>query len=291
VIVFFQPTSPRQIRSAVLLIALALTSSGCNRFRQSESTNQSAIETITSSQPPFKTREPARYRATRIITTIVSPSAGSGATKTRKISIARDAGNRREEYETTAGETVVYLENNRGWFVVLPSRRVYADLNNGVANASDAPVDDEIYNSADGMLNRTSVEATYRKLGMEHLHERATTKYSVTYANKVDGPPSILETYIWVDDELGMPIRSEVSYVNSGHLTRVVTELRDISLEVDPRMFEMPVGFKLVEHEAVRELLRTGSRVNSGVISQRLTVVGHRRTTQSSDSSIQFGFY
>lgn len=285
----FQLTSLRQGRFAVLLIALAVSASGCNRFRQTASNNKSSNETITSSQPPFRTREPDRYRATRIVTTIVSPSTGSGATKTRKISIARDGSNRREEYETASGETVVFLENNRGWFVLLPAQRVYADLNSGTGNHAELSDEDGINESADGMLNRIGSEATYRKLGMEHLHERSTTKYSVTYANKVDGSSLTQEIYIWIDEELGMPIRSETNYVNSGHSTRVVTELRDISLEVDPRTFELPVGFKQVKSEEVRQLLRTGSRVNSSVTSQRLTLVGHRRITRSSASSLQFG--
>jgi outer membrane lipoprotein-sorting protein len=230
---------------------------GCSRSQTANSLRDSSSETITSASPPFQTREPERYRATRIITTIISPDSGSGNSKIRKITIARDGGNRREEYETESGETVIYLENNAGTFVLLPSSRIYANLNNSADIGVDVGAADEPSNSIDSILNRVSSEATYRKLGAEHLNERATTKYRVTYVSNGDSAASTQETFVWVDESLGMPIRSETSYINSGHSTRVVSELRDITLDVDSRLFDLPAGFKNVTHQVFLEQLRT----------------------------------
>src|SRR3977135_2122770 len=63
--------------------------------------------------PPFSTKEPDRYQATRF-TTNVEDRNGSVVTQSSKIMIARDGASRREEYATgvndTAAHTLVYLE-------------------------------------------------------------------------------------------------------------------------------------------------------------------------------------
>ena len=60
--------------------------------------------------------------------------------------------------------------------------------------------------SPDQLLNEAHAPATYEKLGTETLAGRTTTKYRVVV---VTGTESQNETLMWIDEALGMPVRSE----------------------------------------------------------------------------------
>lgn len=209
----------------------------CSGGSPEQHTAQTNSGSVTSSTPPFATREPERYRATRVITTSREGS-DSYIVTTR---IARDGGNRREEHQATSG-TVVYLENADGSFIVHPTQKLYAAINDGAGNAStesqlaDVPP-----------LDQARGETTYELLGTEQLGERQTTKYRVTYGTKADETVPQVETLIWIDQSLGMPIRTETKSVK----TIVLMELKEIATEVDLRLFQMPKDYKRVDIKAL----------------------------------------
>jgi hypothetical protein len=68
----------------------------------------------TSSTPPFATKEPERYQATRVITTSQSVETVSEGGAESQTFIARDGDKRREDYESNAGEKVYYLQLPEG---------------------------------------------------------------------------------------------------------------------------------------------------------------------------------
>lgn len=240
---------PLALTLAVALISLL---TGCSRSAQNSGTSNSP-EPITSSKPPFQTKEPERYQAIRVITTTEGQT--GTVTLSRSIRIARDGTNRREEYETD-GKRIVYLENSNGSFVLFPSAKIYADLNMRSGNEVSIISGSDTAQAMDALINQTSTQATYRKLGTEQLGERSTTKYRVSYVTKTGGTTPTQETYVWVDESLGMPIRSETSYVSASHSSRVLTELREISLEVDARQFALPPDYKSVTYAAIHERIR-----------------------------------
>ncbi|MGH9881778.1 MAG: hypothetical protein ACRD6N_10110, partial [Pyrinomonadaceae bacterium] len=130
--------------------------------------------------------------------------------------IARDGANRYEEYEAGSGERIAYLENAGGYFVLLPSSKSYADLLAGTADPTSPNLDQDVTtNPAGGLLDRTEGETTYEKLGAEQLNGRQTTKYRVTYVSNPNATAGKQEAFVWVDEALGMPIRSETNYADS----------------------------------------------------------------------------
>jgi len=193
--------------------------------------------------PPFSTKEPDRYQATRIITS-VEDNNGSAITVSNRILIARDGARRREEYASGANETVVYLETPEGRFVLAPAKKLYADLNLAVdgLDSFTAP-DDAADFSPERLLNEAPAVARYEKAGAETIDGRATIKYRVT---SVKGNGSV--TLIWIDDALGMPVRSETSSTPSGHNSKVIFELRDLKQTIDPAIFELPKDYLKVEY-------------------------------------------
>jgi len=197
--------------------------------------------------PPFATKEPERYQAVRIITS--SDGAGESATDSRTF-IARDGDRRREDYESSAGEKISYLQRPEGIYVLLPAKKLYAELKpetGGAEGDKAASVPPDF--SPNKLLNETRPESHYEKLGAETLNGRSTMKYRVTVRGKTGaGREVTTESLVWVDESLGMPVKSETTStggVSTG--ARITMELRDIKETIDAGLFELPPDYRKVE--------------------------------------------
>jgi hypothetical protein len=230
-------------RALLLLLTLVLAAASCKRSGVSGETNQNsagapAAGGAASSVPPFATKEPERYQATRVVTS--SGDVGAGESR---ILVARDGDRRREEYVGGGGERVAYLQLPEGSYVLLPAKRLYAELKaeadsqGGGAHASSVPPDF----SPDKMLNEARPETLYEKLGGENLNGRATVKYRVTVRGQKNGTVTS-ESLVWVDEGFGMPVKTETTSAGS----RVTTELRDIREAVDAGLLELPPDYRRV---------------------------------------------
>ena len=233
-----------------LFALLAFTS--CAQNRSAAPVNAPA-ETVVSSTPPYKTKEPDRYRATRTITTVTS----SGAKLVTKTSTARNGEMRRSE--STVGSTkLVYLDVPMGRFVLLVDEKIYADLSGDVEPGLTP--DDEV--SPEGLLHAEDTNTSYQKLGTESVAGRNANKYRVVVNNSKGGSVSLSETLIWVDEALGMPVRSETKSADG---TMVTMELSEISLDVDGRMFQVPEGYSKVTATELRKRVIATSAPNSSI--------------------------
>ncbi|MEP6636728.1 MAG: hypothetical protein ABJB97_08370, partial [Acidobacteriota bacterium] len=108
------------------------------------------------------------------------------------------------------------------------------------------------------LVNEAPAVASYRLLGTEILAGRTTTKYRVTSGMQPAEPEPGLntETLIWIDETLGMPIRSETVHSDSSHSSKVVMELSDIQLDVDQSVFELPQDYQKVQSGVIFGLMR-----------------------------------
>ena len=217
-------------------------------FRRAAPQKPAADQNEPSALPPFSTREPERYQGTRVITSIETVNGATAAPVTSTVVIARDGSKRREEYQTAAGATLVYLETPDGRFVLQSAEKLYASLSLtvGLPDAGDNQ-DDSSSASPESLLNETRLASRYETLGAESLHGRATRKYRVTASDAANGNAVSSVTIIWIDDVLGMPIRSDSSSTGSDRTTKVIMELRDIKLDVDPQIFVIPADYKKVD--------------------------------------------
>jgi hypothetical protein len=209
--------------------------------------------------PPFSTKEPDRYQAIRITSfTETTDAENSSSSQSHQVLIARDGEKRREEYFGGGRGQIVYLEIPPGRFIVLPAKRMYADLSTTPQETDrgnsphDSPDDSPIL-SPDQLLNEAHAPATYEKLSTETLAGRMTTKYRVVVLTRAE---SQNETLIWVDEALGMPVRSETMSKSRGHSSKVTMELKDVKLEVDERLFSWPSDFRKVEERLILDLIR-----------------------------------
>lgn len=201
----------------------------------------------------------------RIITTSESAAEASpdNAPGSRTL-IARDGERRREDYESSAGEKISYLQLPEAIYVLLPAKKLYAELKPEMSNsegerAASLPPDF----SPDKLLNETRPESHYEKLGTETISGRATMKYRVVTGGKTGAAKEIrTETIVWVDESLGMPIKTETTSTGkAGSGARVTMELRDIKETVDAGMLELPADYRKVE---ARELFAQTNPASPG---------------------------
>jgi len=215
------------------LLALLIVAS-CRAQNDSPVTNTANSETVVSATPPFKTKEPERYRATRTITNVTA----DGRTNVTTLKIAKDGELRRLEAEFVS-HNAIFLVLPEDKLLLLPDDKVYTGQMNGPPPGSS--YEDE--SSPERLLHTDAGSSSYQKLGTESIAGRNTEKYRVVVNSGNAGNVSSSETLIWVDEALGMPIRSETK---SSDGSRSTMELSDISLEVDKNLFKVPDDYKKI---------------------------------------------
>lgn len=245
------------ITPLVFLLTLSLTSASCKRSEVTGNQNvgganaNNAVEE-TFSSPPFVTKEPEHYQAVRVITS----SSDAGDSVNSQTFIARDGERRREDYET-AGVKISLLQLPAGTYVLLPEKKMYAELKPETSNAVGAANQQQSVPpdfSPDKLLNEVRPEAHYEKLGAETVNGRATTKYRVTLKGMTGAAREMAtESLVWVDESLGMPIKTEMTSTGvSGGGAHVTMELRDIKETVDASLFDLPQDYRRTE---MREII------------------------------------
>lgn len=236
----------------ILLLTLILTNASCKRSDEAANKNAASAETgggngDTSSTPPFATKEPDRYQAVRVTT---GAAGAEEAAPDERIVITRDGARRREDYESSSGEKISYLQLPEGTYVLWHAKRMYAELKaerGGLSNDGGKSLPPEF--SPDRLLNETRPESLYEKLGTESLNGRATVKYRVMVRGKTGAGREVsTESLVWVDEVLGMPVRTEtISTGGQASGARITTELRDIKETVDAGLLELPADYRKVE--------------------------------------------
>lgn len=211
---------------------------------QRVATDTNTNEIIVSATPPFQTKEPERYRATRTITTV----SANGETTVTKNLIARDGELRRDETQL-ATQPVVYLYLPSGKFLLVPDEKVFVALTK-VDEADTSAAENESESSPDRLLHTEPIATSYQRLGSETVGGRTTQKFRVIVNGSTEANVSSNETTIWIDETLHMPIKSETT---AGDGKRVTMELSDIALEVDQALFRIPENYQKIDFNELRK--------------------------------------
>jgi hypothetical protein len=232
----------RRVTPAKLLFVVLLFV-GCRAESELPRIDDTTPETVISSTPPFQTKEPERYQATRTVTIVTA----GGERVVTKTSMARDGAMRRNESETVS-KRVAYLDVPEGRFALLVDGKVYADL-----AESDLPSSENEEISPERLLHSEAGSNTsYQKLGTEVVGGRRANKYRVVVNSSNGGNVTLSETLIWIDEVLNMPIRSETT---SSEGTRITMELTEISPDVVRTVFQVPGDYKKITFAELRKRL------------------------------------
>ena len=260
----------RRARPALLilfLLTLAVAAASCKR--SGGAGNASGGDTAgnapageTSTTPPFSTKEPERYQATMVIKGSIGGQGnipGLDALTTKEMLVARDGEKRRIDTELLPGMKVSYLQLASGRYMLVPSKKVYAEFKAGDnGDASDPSKNLSSDFSPDKLLNQSLGGAHYEELGKEDVNGRATTKYRVTTTGQTGEAKNVTtESLIWIDDSLGMPVKSETTLTGgSANGSKYTTELRDLKQDVDSSLFELPPDYKKIDYKDImREII------------------------------------
>src|SRR5947207_10953497 len=170
---------------------------------------------------------------------------------TERSLIGRDGDNRREEQNLERSQQTIYIESAAGHFLLLPAQKIYVSLSSTSERPTDSS-DDDLADafSPDRLLHEFAETTHYQRAGIEMIGARKTSKYFVTVGEPGADPQT--SSVIWVDDELGMPIKSETRD-QAGVSTM---ELMEISRDLDAHLFEVPGDYKAVDFATFQTELR-----------------------------------
>jgi len=199
-------------------------------------------------------REPDRYRATLVFTAQTSGGEKAIGIPTLSAEVARSAGDRRVSFKLPDGSDLIYLDHAGTQYVIAPGRKQYAELTPEATGFQLHKL------MTPGQLvsyleKLKGVEA----VGEEPVNGRTALKYRYALTAKTGTSAGELstESFVYVDKETGLPLRTELFTEASGNVqgvkaAKIVAELRDISTDVSPTLFEVPAGLNKVPAEQVK---------------------------------------
>lgn len=262
---------------AALVATAALASAGC---QSSENTNATANATgsnsntsvninsnsnanmsnstvTTSTGQTIEASEPDKYSAT--VTIAASTSGQQRAAGQTEIKVARNGADRRYAVDTKLpglGE-IVYLEKGDKHYVIMPTRKQYAELTQEMTGVNMEAVRAMTPGQIVAYVER---QQGVERVGEETLNTRQVIKYRAagktqtqSSAGQVQG-----ETFIYVDKETHLPLRVEGFSAATGNVQGVsggnlVAEMKDLKTDVDPTQFEVPQDYKQITAEEVKQ--------------------------------------
>jgi hypothetical protein len=201
---------------------------------------------------PFSTKEPAVYQAELVIS---FPGGDTEDSVTeQKYFIAKDGETRRIDYELSDKDILSMLEKPDGkTLVLLPQKK--CSLEEAGQPAGSQPGDSLRESLTTGWLAE-KIPSNFTALGKEELNGKLLDKYQVHF-EKRGSVESQSEALVWVDAELGMPVKTELYTVkNDRQSNKVITELRNVKLGVDPGVFDPPPGCQNIPAREMQKLLR-----------------------------------
>lgn len=200
------------------------------------------------------TREPETYRGTMAFTQAQVTGQQTQNVALPSIEVARRGTDRRYAVNVPALGEVVFLDLADKRYVIVPSRKQYAELTpelTGLDLRSMTPGQ---------MVTMLQKQRGVQEVGEEQLNGRTVTKYRYAASAATGSPAGSVasESFIYVDKETGLPLRIEGFGQSSGNVQGVsggqfVVEMRDIETQVDPALFELPQGFTQLTAEQLKQ--------------------------------------
>ena len=238
----FENGRPRRA-APTFIVVVVLVLYGCKSQGEPAAGTGNVNELVTSTTPPFQTKEPERYQATRTITITTA----DGKTAVTKTQVAKDGESRRHGTDT-ASKRIAYLDLPEGRFVLLVDDKVYAD----VAGETGSLASEEEEITPQRFLHDDAGTTSYQNLGKDVVTGRHTNIYKAIVNSSNTGNVTPTETLIWIDEALNMPIRSETTSPDG---TRITMELSNLTLDVDKSLFQIPGDYEKVAFSEFRKRL------------------------------------
>lgn len=249
-------------------------------------TSPSANANVSPSVSVIAAREPEKYRATLAFSAETEGGQKTVGIPTITAEVARNGSDRRLSFKLPDGSELIYLEQGDKHIVLAPSRKQYAELTPEATGFQ-----------LQKLMTPGQIVAYLEKLkgvervGEETMNGRTAEKYR--YANTTNTSTSAgqvsTEAFFYVDKETGLPLRSELYTEASGNVqgvkgAKIVAEMRDISTDVDPALFQVPPGLNKVPPEQVRAQIDAFTNTVAAIIKALVSNMAPGSTSAPSPS-------
>lgn len=185
------------------------------------------------SEIPFSTKEPEIFQV-EIVTT-------AGETE-NKIFMARSGAKRRFDYNFGEKDQVAFLQTDKN-YLMFPRQKIYAE------NAGRDLLPAESWTD---FLTSARLNAKTGVRFFSEGKENNLAKYRVTF-----GDAERSEALVFVDETVNLPVRQEF-YSREGEqkILTMTVELRNLKLEAETSLFEIPGDFRKVSIEEFKAILK-----------------------------------
>lgn len=241
----------------------------------STNANLTPANSNTATQPiaTLAAKEPDKYQATLVFTAQTEGGENAIGIPPLSANVARSGADRRLAFKLPDGAELIYLDHNGIPYVIAPGRKQYAEL-------TPAATGFQLHK----LMTPGQLVAYLDKLqgiellGEESVNGRTAQKYR--YARKANTGTSAgevsTESFIFIDKETGLPLRAELFSEASGNVqgvkgAKIVAEMRDITTNVDPTLFEVPAGLNKVSEQQVRAQVDAVTNTIAAVLKTLLT--------------------
>jgi hypothetical protein len=254
----------QRIFAALAAAALAIGSFGCTSAPESNrnaNTNANAnangnanSNASAAASSPFSRAEPDRYSLKMIISGTGAANNRQATMQPQEIDFARMDANRRWALNVAPLGQIIYLEKPGLKYLILPSRSQYVEL---TSEAVGFPIGSVLTPSA--MVERLKSQ-THENLGVEPVNGRTATKYRFAGAAQTGTQVGTVnaDSIVYVDQDTGLPLRSDLFFAGAnGANARVAIETRDIQLNPDPTLFDVPAGYNKVTAEELKQQVQS----------------------------------
>lgn len=232
----------------------ALNSGATNLNRNSVNTNSNT--TSSSSTLAITTSEPEQYQANVKLTLETLGEAQKASLPPLGAVVARSGADRVMEFALPTGEKVIYLDKGGMNYIILPNRKQYAELTKEALGFEVRRL-----LMPDQIVNQVKAIPGVRLVGEETANGRPVVKYAYSGAANTQTQAGTVatESYVLVDKETSLPVRSETVSQSQGGANvqgisglRMVTEMTDIKTTPDASIFTVPSEFQKVDSEQVK---------------------------------------
>jgi hypothetical protein len=219
------------------------------------------------SREPIYAKEPDQYSETIAINVEQPGSDKKAEVPPLQFDFARLGADRRAAFQLPALGQVIYLEHSGLKYIVLPARSQYLELDQATLGVELPKLS---LMTPTAVVEHLKSSAQYYKLGSEVINGRTAVKYRFTGKLKTGAAAGDVDTdsTIYLDETTGLPVRAEIlGSTPGGTGARIMMQMNDVLLNPDRAMFEVPIGFRKVTPQELRQ------QVNSLANSMRLVAL------------------
>ena len=280
------------VRPPVPILVLAISTivfvmSGCSRGPEANANINTNINTNTNTVANTNTnananaaapstlaaREPDTYRGTLVFTAQTEGGENTVGIPPLSAEVARNGEDRRVSFKLPDGSDLVYVDHAGSHYAILPARKQYAEL-------TPAATGFQLHKLMTpgqlvGYLDRLQ---GIQPVGEETVNGRTAQKYRYarTENTKTSAGEVHTESFVYVDKQTGLPLRAELFSEASGNVqgvkgAKIVAEMRDITTNVDPTLFQVPTGYSKVSEQQVRAQVDAITNTVAAVLRTLLT--------------------